>query len=80
MLLHNDRFLALSLKRDGPTAALVGKQLKEVRLPTGVLVALVHRDGDIAVPSGSTVLEAGDRLTMLGDPEGIRQLEVQYRK
>ena len=79
VLIHNDRTLALGLRADGPTAELVGKALREIRLPEGTLVALVHRGGVIDVPSGSTVLEAGDRLTILGDPDGIRQLEKTYR-
>ncbi|WP_412060687.1 amino acid permease [Rubrivirga sp. IMCC45206] len=74
VLILNDRYLALTVRDDGPTAALAGKALREVRLPPGVLVALVHRDGQIAVPGGSTVLEVGDRLTVLGEPAAIRTL------
>jgi Trk K+ transport system NAD-binding subunit len=58
----------------------VGRALKDLRLPSGTLVALVHRDGDIAVPSGSTVLHDGDRITVLGDPDGIRLLADAYRE
>lgn len=79
VLLRNDRFLAITLEGEGPTAALVGRPLREVRMPEGVLVALVHRDGQIAVPGGSTVLRAGDRLTVLGEAQGIRQLADAYR-
>ncbi|MEM0964231.1 MAG: amino acid permease [Bacteroidota bacterium] len=79
VLIRNDRFLALSLDASGPTAPLVGRALKDLRLPAGVLVALVHRDGDIAVPSGATVLQDGDRITVLGDPEGIHTLSRTYR-
>lgn len=79
VLLHNDRYLALALRPDGPTAPLVGRALKDVRLPAGVLVALVHRGGRITVPSGSTVLEAGDRLTVIGEPAGIGALADRFR-
>ncbi len=79
VLIHSDRTLSLSLLADGPTADLVGRALRDLRLPPHTLVALVHRDGAIAVPSGSTVLRAGDRLTILGDPDGILQLEKTYR-
>ena len=79
VLLHNDRLLALALTGDGPTADLVGRALKDVPLPRGVLVALVHRDGAVAVPSGATVLRRGDRLTILGDPAGIAALEARMR-
>ena len=80
VLIKNDRFLALTLSDDGPTAALLGRPLKDVRLPSGVLVALVHRDGAVTVPSGGTVLRAGDRLTILGDPDGIHALERTMRE
>lgn len=79
VLLRNDRTLALTLNPDGPTAPLVGRALKEIPLPQGVLVALVHRAGRISVPGGATVLEAGDRLTVIGEPDGIRSLTERYR-
>ena len=80
VLLRNDRFLALTVRREGPTAELAGRALRDLRLPAGVLVALVHRAGRIAVPGGSTVLRVGDRLTILGDADGIGQLAAAYRE
>ena len=79
VLIHNDRYLALDLRADGPTASLTGRALRDVWLPAQTLVALVHRDGAMTVPSGSTVLQVGDRVTILGDPDGIRELEKAYR-
>jgi len=78
VLLHNDRYLSLSLDPASSTSALIGLALKDVKLPSGVLVALIHRDGEITVPGGATVLRAGDRLTVLGETAGIRQLEGEY--
>ncbi len=80
VLLHNDRLLSLAVTGTGPTAPLVGRALKDVALPRSVLVALVHRNGTVAVPSGGTVLRAGDRLTILGDPDGIAALEATYHE
>ena len=79
VLLQNDRFLALTVRPEGPTGPLVGRALRDVALPPGVLVALVHREGQIAVPGGATVLEAGDRLTIIGEAAGIRALTETYR-
>jgi uncharacterized protein with PhoU and TrkA domain len=79
VLLHNDRFLSLNVVAEGPTAPLVGKALKDLQLPDGVLMALIHRNGEIAIPRGATVLEAGDRVTVLGEPAGIRALAERYR-
>ena len=77
-LLHNERYLSLRLGDTGPAAALVGKALRELRLPAGTLVALVRRRGRLLVPSGTTVLEAGDRVTLIGDPKGIAELYATY--
>lgn len=78
-LLRHDRYLSLSLHPDDATAPLLGKPLYELRLPEGILIALIRRDGRIQIPRGSTVLEPGDRITCIGDPAGIEQLYDQYR-
>lgn len=48
-----------------PTAGIVGKRVLELGLPEGTLLLLVERDGDSLVPSGGTVIRAGDRLVVL---------------
>jgi mannitol/fructose-specific phosphotransferase system IIA component (Ntr-type) len=78
-LLRHDRYLSLLLSPDDQTAAWVGRAHKDLHLPPGNLIALIHRDGQMTVPSGNTVLMAGDRVTLIGDDEGIRQLRDQYR-
>lgn len=73
-LLHNDRYLTLRLRKDGPTAALVDLAVRDVPLPDRVLLALVRRERRLLVPSGSTVLRAGDRLTVIGGEAELRDL------
>ncbi|MDX2163450.1 MAG: potassium/proton antiporter [bacterium] len=46
-------------------SAAVGKQLVNLGLPSGVLIVLIGRNDDMVIPTGSTVLEGGDRLLML---------------
>ena len=55
----------------------IGQTLKDLRLPTGVLVLLIRRDDRFLVPRGNTRLEADDVLTLMGTPEAIRESEVQ---
>jgi Trk K+ transport system NAD-binding subunit len=54
---------------------LVGRTIREVgpKLPDGVLVALVARNGDVRVPSADLTLEAGDRITLIGDRAEVRE-------
>jgi len=79
-LLHHERYLTLHLLSGTSTEEFIGKSLSELNLPAGVLVALVRRDGQITVPSGSTTLEEGDRVTIIGNPAGIDRLYELYRK
>lgn len=79
-LLRHDRYLSLALEPDLETAPLIGKALKELRLPHGVLVALIHRNEQIIVPDGNTMLNEGDRVTIIGDPQGIQKLYTTYRE
>jgi len=37
---------------------------KEDLIPDGLLIAAVERDGDLVIPSGSTVIRAGDNVTV----------------
>jgi Trk K+ transport system NAD-binding subunit len=43
------------------------------RLPAGVLVALVGRNGDSHTPDDGFTLQHGDRLTFLGEKEAVRE-------
>ncbi|HMB55093.1 MAG TPA: amino acid permease [Thermoanaerobaculia bacterium] len=80
ILLRDERYLSLHLRGDDATAELIGRPLAELELPDGVLVALVKRRGDILIPRGGTVLEAGDRVTVLGADRPIREMGRKYRR
>ena len=56
---------------------LVGQPLSEAGLPMSIIVTTIQRDRDLMVPSGTTVLEAGDELVLIGrssDIDGIRAI------
>lgn len=73
-LLRDDRFLSLRLDPDQPEARWVGTSLQKLDLPEGVLVALIRRDGRSIVPQWRTVLESGDRVTLIGEPVQLAEL------
>lgn len=78
-LLHRDeRFLSLVVGGGDGTADLAGRRLRDLAMPDGALVALIRRRGETLVPRGGTVLETGDRLTILGGPEDVRELRERY--
>lgn len=61
----------------GPGAPITGRPLVELGLPVGTMIVLVERGGEFSVPTGSTVLEAGDRILVLGDDDRIARIKVQ---
>ena len=77
-LIHEDRCLSIIVDADEKTASLIGKALKEIRFPEGCLVAMLRRRGITIVPKGNTVLEDGDRLTIIGEPKGMKDLKKQF--
>jgi APA family basic amino acid/polyamine antiporter len=73
-LLPDERLVQLVVGWGLPTEAWIGRPLRSIELPPGTLVALVRRpEGDV-VPEGATVLRAGDRLSVIGEAAGIREL------
>jgi trk system potassium uptake protein TrkA len=60
------------LKSDSPVAGLPVSQL---RLPAECVLIAVVRDGRIALPRGSTVLQAGDRVYALARRQQVEALE-----
>ena len=44
-----------------------GRTLKELKMPEGMLVMMIKRDGKFIVPNGSRELKAGDKLLIIYD-------------
>ena len=74
VLLRSERFVSLAVGSDGPLAEWRGRALADIRLPDGCLVAVVRRHEEVIVPQGSTVLQDGDWLTIIGSPKGMHEL------
>lgn len=73
-LIHEDRSLSLLIVPENSSKELIGKALKDIKFPEGCLVAILRRSGQTIIPKGNTILEEGDRLTIIGDPKGMSEL------
>ncbi len=78
ILLRDERFLSIQINKEKPSRILIGRSLGEIKMPEGSLVALIRRKGVTIIPRGNTVLLEGDRLTIIGDAFGIKQLNDEY--
>jgi trk system potassium uptake protein TrkA len=57
-----------------PTAAARGKALKDLALPNNCVISGIIRHGEMIMPRGATVLEAGDEILALVDEAARGQL------
>jgi Trk K+ transport system NAD-binding subunit len=54
-----------------------GRPVRELDFPEGAMIVLVRRDSDVIFPRGHTVLQMGDRLTLVGSVEAVRELALR---
>ena len=57
---------------------LHGIALRDLRLPTDTLIVAIHRGGNDIVSHGYTRLRVDDKLTVIGSPESIAELELKF--
>ncbi|WP_284012928.1 cation:proton antiporter domain-containing protein [Halobaculum litoreum] len=59
---------------------MAGVTVREIgpELPGGSLIALVARGDDTQVPDADFTLQVGDRITLIGDREGVRTAMRQF--
>jgi trk/ktr system potassium uptake protein len=58
--------------RDAASDALVGRPLREARVPAESKVACIVREGQMVVPHGGDALLPGDRVVVIAAPESAR--------
>ncbi|MGE4220968.1 MAG: Trk system potassium transporter TrkA, partial [Alphaproteobacteria bacterium] len=57
------------------TSFMVGREVRELKLPAGVLIGAVVRNGTVLLPSASTTIEAKDRIILLVAAESVKKVE-----
>jgi trk system potassium uptake protein TrkA len=60
------------------TSSLVGRPLREVKLPNGVLLGAVVHDGQVISPRGNTVIQAGDRVILFATADAVKKVEKMF--
>jgi trk system potassium uptake protein TrkA len=60
------------------TSPLVGRPLKDVNLPAGVLLGAVVRGDEVISPRGNTVIQGGDRVILFASASAIKKVEKMF--
>ncbi len=61
--------------RDG---SLHGTTLRNLRLPSDVLVLSVHRNEQMLISHGYTRLRLGDVVTLIGSPDSLEEIRIRF--
>jgi Trk K+ transport system NAD-binding subunit len=61
-------------------SSLHGKRLMDLRFPPEVLVLAIRRADELLIPHGTTKIETGDHLTILGNLDSLPELEQLLEK
>jgi trk system potassium uptake protein TrkA len=69
------RLLEYRLDEGSP---LTATPLSGLRLPRGALIVAVKRAGKIFVPRGTTHLQPGDKVIVMGTPEAMQAVEARF--
>lgn len=75
VLLRDERFIRLVLDHSNGTGEMIGKMIKELSLPGQSLITIIRRDNEIRIPHGTTVLQEGDELSIIGEVDDIEILK-----
>lgn len=80
VILRDDRFATIVVTSEARATGppLCNQLVRNLELTPGCLIAIIQRGAESIIPSGRTVLQAGDRLTVIGQPEGIALLREFY--
>ncbi len=60
------------------TSELVGKPLRDIKMPAGVMLGTVVRGEEVFAPHGDTIIQAKDRIILFAEPKAIRKVEKMF--
>ena len=60
------------------TSTLVGRPLREARLPAGVIIGAIVRGEQVIIPRGDSVIQAKDRVVIFALADAVRKVEKLF--
>ena len=78
IFLRHDRYLTVPVLHDTPAAVMIGRKLSEMDFPDGCRILWIRHFDEVVVPQGDTVIQPGDLLTVIGEPDGLAAFRQTY--
>lgn len=80
IMLRDEHFINIRVSKDDSTAEMIGKEIKDIKLPGDSLIAIVERDGELVIPHGDTVIREGDKISVIGAIDAVEELKHLKKK
>ena len=77
-ILNEERYMLLEVGKDNSSENIIGKQVIDLNIPEGCLIIWLRRNDQIIIPRGNTIINDGDRLTIIGDQAGMKKLKEKF--
>ena len=61
------------------TSPLVGRPIRDCRIPDGIMFGAIVRDNKVVRPGGDTVIEVGDRVILFARADMVKKVEQLFR-
>lgn len=75
-LLYHKRYISFRLNPNSNICVhFIGKKIKDIDLPKGLLIAIIERGSESITPGGDTVLKEKDLLTIIGHPDKLKEFK-----
>lgn len=75
IMLRDEHFINLYISKENSTSNMIGKEIKDIKLPGDSLIAIVERGGELVIPHGDTVIREGDKISVVGSIDAIDQVK-----
>lgn len=79
ILLRDERFINIVTRHENITRKLIGKKVKDLKLPGESLITVIKRGDEIIFPHGNNVIREKDELSIIGEKNDIEQIKELYR-
>lgn len=75
ILMRDDHFLHGPITQFPALFDQIGKSVADIHLPDSCLLTLIERDNKIIVATPATILQSGDEVAIIGEPEHLMSLQ-----
>lgn len=78
IFLRHDRYLTVPVLPQSPASGLIGMRISDIDIPKGCQIVWIRYFDEVIIPSGDTVIQAGNLLSVIGEPAAVSAFRRMY--